>query len=631
MTAAVEEEIEPSPAASGPVIKAVPRRGGAGIGDEIGASGLKQTGGYLYEEFVRALQQTQRAMQLYREMRDNSALIGGVLLIMKNAMRQVPVRIEPFVEEGKVVASEDEKRAQFVEEAFGDLDRSESELGDEIRTFVEYGFAPMEIVYKKRLGWKPDAMTSSRFNDGAIGWARIALRGQESVNRWQLDDENGDILGMYQMPAPSYRERLIPIDRLLLFRTTAEKNNPQGRSMLRNCYFEWLFIKRLMEVGGIGAERDLTGLVKMTAPGKLFLPTANTGDKLILAELKKIGQNVRNDEQGCVLIPSDVDPESKLPLYSFELVASPGTRQFDVGGMIEKRETRMAMALASDFVLLGHEKVGSFALGKSKTDIYALVLDALLDAEDDVWNRQAIPRLAMLNGWPMDRLPRREHASVTGADVAQLAELLKNYTGSGGMLDPELDKYVREQFGWPEPEEVDTGISTGVVPPGGKPPAKPATDAEPDPASEEQDDEEDDADDELDKRAPAVNVTVNNVLPGQEPPTVTVEAAKVAAPDVHVHHHQTTVVEPTPVEMAVSVEAPNVTVKNEVAAAVAPAVIVNVAPTPVTVENEINVPAASVDVNVNAIVQPVPTKKDVKYDAQGRIDSVTEYPMFPKE
>src|ERR1017187_5438137 len=96
-----------------------------------------------------------------------------------------------------------------------------------------FGFSLFEQVYKRRQG--PDGKTSSRFDDGLIGWRKFAPRAQESILYWIWDDEGG-LQGAVQLAAPDYHTVPIPIEKLLLFRTTSLKNNPEGRSVLRNCY-----------------------------------------------------------------------------------------------------------------------------------------------------------------------------------------------------------------------------------------------------------------------------------------------------------------------------------------------------------------------------------------------------------
>jgi hypothetical protein len=417
---------------------------------EIGSPGLKEFGGWLQEEFLTELRGQQGALR-YREMVDNCPAVDVALTTMKNiAIRAIQDgRVEPW--EGK--GGEDETRAEYVTEALEDMAHSRVDMDYDALSMIEYGYSPLELVYKRRAGYKRDEERSSRFNDGGVGWSKVVLRAQESVQNWVFDEPGRKLLGMVQLPAPTYQQVEIPIDRLALFRTSSSKGNPEGRSLLRAAYFAWKFFKRGTAMGWVGAERDVTGIPVLKGPAELFNASPSSEAAAALAKLKQIGENVRNDEQSCVVIPSDVDPETKVPLYAFELVSSPGSKIMDVPAMTRDQERQILMVLFSDFLLMGHEKIGTQALFSGRMNLYAMQLDSLLDRYDEVLNRQMIPRLALLNAWPMDRLPQFRHGRVTETGLAELGAFLQQYTAAGGLLDPKLDAFVREQAGWPEPEE----------------------------------------------------------------------------------------------------------------------------------------------------------------------------------
>src|SRR5690606_26845233 len=103
-----------------------------------------------------------------------------------------------------------------------------------------------------------------------VGWARIPSRSQHTLYGWQFAD-NGDIKGFIQQAPPKYETITIPLSKGLLFRTKIARDNPEGRSLLRNAYRPWYFKKRIEEIEGIGIERDLAGLPVLQAPEGLDL------------------------------------------------------------------------------------------------------------------------------------------------------------------------------------------------------------------------------------------------------------------------------------------------------------------------------------------------------------------------
>ena len=62
--------------------------------DVLGQTGLDRASGYVYEEWLPQLSGT-RANKVYREMRDNDAVVGAVLLAIESLIREVKWRVVP--------------------------------------------------------------------------------------------------------------------------------------------------------------------------------------------------------------------------------------------------------------------------------------------------------------------------------------------------------------------------------------------------------------------------------------------------------------------------------------------------------------------------------------------------------
>lgn len=203
---------------------------------DIGSSGLRQYSGWVREEFLRALQ-GREAARVFREMRDNSATVGALLFALQQAMRRIDWHVVAPSDSAKA-----REKAEFVESIRHDMSNNFEEFLTEAFSCLEFGFSLFEIVWKRRTGYvKPAAYNvdgnpinsvdraSSRYNDGLIGVRRLAMRGQETILRWYFDS-NGAITGVQQQPwiGPLID---IPIEKLLLFRPTQYKGNPEGRAL----------------------------------------------------------------------------------------------------------------------------------------------------------------------------------------------------------------------------------------------------------------------------------------------------------------------------------------------------------------------------------------------------------------
>lgn len=120
----------------------------------------------------------------------------------------------------------------------------------------------------------------------------------------------------------------------------------------------------------------------------------------------------------------------------------------------------MAMTVLADFIFLGHQSVGSFALSSDKTELFSMAIGAYLDIICEVFNNQAIPRLINLNGDHFNGVtdyPRMEHGDIEDEDIEKLANYIKEMTGVGILTpDSQLEDYVREAAHLPERLEDDT-------------------------------------------------------------------------------------------------------------------------------------------------------------------------------
>lgn len=128
-------------------------------------------------------------------------------------------------------------------------------------------------------------------------------------------------------------------------------------------------------------------------------------------------------------------------------------REPKLGGVVvnERYERRIAMTMLADFVLMGHENAGSFALSSDKTALFAVALGGWLDGIADIFNLHAIPRLVALNGWPTDRCPRLVHGDIEAPNLAALGDNISKLYGAGMQLFPDgaLENHLRRVAGLP--------------------------------------------------------------------------------------------------------------------------------------------------------------------------------------
>ena len=421
---------------------------------EIGSTGLQVYDGQVREEFLNALR-GRTAYRTYREMRDNDPVVGAVIQAISMLMRSVEWQVEPSDPDNEQASDV----ATFVGQCMTDMTTTWEDMLAQIMSYLTYGWSFFEIVYKYRKGWT-DGGERSRYSDGMIGWRKLAPRSQDTLERWNLDD-NGGVKGMFQMNPTSGKGLIeIPIEKALLFRTSSVLNNPEGRSVLRNAYTSYYFKKRIQEIEAIGIERDLAGLPIAYVPPQLLSNNASAEETAALNEIKQIIRNIRRDEQEGVVFPLAYDPETGNLAYDIRLLSTGGDRQFDTDAIITRYDQRIAMTMLADFILLGHEKVGTQALSVSKVALFSQSLNAYLDGISSVFQNHAFPRLLKVNNIDPNLTPQLTHAPVRNVDLKELGEYVTKLTGAGAELFPDdnLEAYLREVGGLPvstEAESVD--------------------------------------------------------------------------------------------------------------------------------------------------------------------------------
>jgi hypothetical protein len=421
---------------------------------EFGSTGLKHSGGTVYEEFLTNLRGTKGA-RVYREMSDNDPTVGSILYAIEKVILRLDWRIDPFSDKSAdgETNPKDQETAEFINECLNDMSDSWDATLTQILSMLTYGYAFHEIVYKVRGGDSKDPKRRSKFNDNKIGWRKFAIRGQETLWQWMFDEEGG----IYIKP--------IPIEKALLFRVKNDKNNPEGRSLLRNAYRSWYFKHRIEEIEAVGIERDLAGLPIAYIPPEYLSSTASAEQISFRNSIEQIVQNVKRNEQEGIVMPLMYD-ESGHKMFDLSLLSTGGSRQFDTDKIINRYDQRIAMSVLSDFILLGHDRVGSYSLGTAKMDLWSMAVDAIANSIAEVINQFAIPRLLKLNGMDTARAPFLTYGEVSHIDLTEIGDYVSKLANSGLIMsDPNLEDYLRELGGLP-PADHNNAEAMGVAPKG---------------------------------------------------------------------------------------------------------------------------------------------------------------------
>lgn len=423
--------------------------------EELGNTGLRQAGGHINEEFVAKLRGS-AGRKVYREMADNDPIIGGILF----AFEKTVTRLDWHIEKNEAHDGDDE-RVDFLQGALDDMSESWTSTLSGVLSMMPYGWSYHELVYKRRQGPSDDPSKNSRYSDGKLGWRKWPVRSQESLNRWEID-ETGGLRGMTQLTETG-GTATIPIEKSLLFRTNTARGNPEGRSLIRNAYRPWFFKKRIEEIEAVGIERDLAGLPVAFMDPAYLSAAATPAEVQVREAVLGIVKGIKRNEMEGVVFPLAYNEQGHKTM-DLQLLSSGGSRQFDTDKIVSRYNQQIAMSVLADFLLLGHEGVGSQALGSSKIDLWMMAVEALALAISETVNNHAIPRLLKLNGLPVEDCPKLVFGGVDHVDLGILGAFIKNMVDAG-VVEPDetLEGFIRELADLPPADEKDEQEDMGVA------------------------------------------------------------------------------------------------------------------------------------------------------------------------
>jgi len=436
---------------------------------EVGTVGIRRAGGIILEEFLPELQGN-RGMLVYREMGSNDPVVAAMLAALRLNARQVAWFMTPADE-----SDEARRISEFCEQAMYDmLSTWESTLGS-MMSFLQYGWFVGEITVKQRLGMDPGRgedgrpLPKSKFRDNLYGLHCVEPRLQETLQDWVYDGD--ECVGMRQTDPNTGRTAIVPLSKAVHLTTTAERGSPEGVSILRAAYLPWYMKRRLQELEAIGVERDLVGMPIAYVPATTLREGATAGEKAVVQKVRDAVTKVRRNETDGLIFPAAYDDDGH-ELYQFKLLTSGGSRQFDIGAVVNRYDSRILLAGLTDFLLLGHAGVsglGVTSIGATKVDLLNAALESYVQLIGAEITTKVLPMLVRLNGWAVNLTPTWAPGKVDVVDLDQLGNYLVKLSQAGMMLfpNPELEEHLSHLADLPYDPDAQSELPAGVAGPDG--------------------------------------------------------------------------------------------------------------------------------------------------------------------
>lgn len=423
---------------------------------EIGTTGISVIQGEIQEEMKVDLAFPNSA-HTYKLMTYDSAVssaLGIIEVLVQRSTWDVKPPENPTPEELE--------RTEFIKSCMSDMDRPWAEYVEEFLSYLIYGYSNHEMVFKKRKGKNSNTKYPSKYEDEKIGWAKLPVRSQTTIDKWVYDNDKATFVGMRQNLSLVNRDayyylnnqeksfeqyRLIPFSKLLRFRWNTKRDNPEGQSPLRSCYISWKYKTRIEELEAIGISRDLGGLPVVSIPPEYMAEEASDEKKAIYEYFKNMIRNLQANESAGVIMPKFVDPQTKQDMFEFKLEGSSGGKNYDTSPVISRYENKILMAFFADILKMGQDSVGSFALSDNKNNLLAFMVEAQLKLITEVLNNQLIPTTFRLNGWEEERLPEFTYGDIEDIDLEAVSKFVQRIVSVGAVeVDKELSNKLRDML-----------------------------------------------------------------------------------------------------------------------------------------------------------------------------------------
>jgi hypothetical protein len=252
----------------------------------------------------------------------------------------------------------------------------------------------------------------------------MPIRSQATLQEWVFDETTGEATAFKQdLSITAVRGAGgaidIPLEGNLLFRTKESRGNPEGQSVLRRAYRSWYFKKYIEELEGIGIERNLAGIpvIQPDENTPLFDDTRDDMKKL-LDWASTLVAGLRQDTMHGVVLPYGWD---------LKLMGAEGNGNINTDTIIHRHESRMAITMLADIILLGGDRTGSFALADTKKSLLVRSLEAVMNSICAVLNNTAVPTLLIMNGvTDFTNMPKIVADAIEEPSLSDLALILRS-------------------------------------------------------------------------------------------------------------------------------------------------------------------------------------------------------------
>lgn len=396
---------------------------------EIGTTGigLKGVNGKV-EEDISKLWKGKKKKEFITEMVSNDPYCSA-WINAKNAIALKPDWVIKPKEDNEDGSSDKAlEYAKLIREMlFDDMSMSFNSFILNSITMAEYGFALAEIVLKKRNGLTDDPNTSSLFNDGLFGISKLAPRWQNSITKWDIDD-NGNISAVYQRGDLFTTDVKIPYKKVLHFVMNGYNGNPEGESVLRGTFMSYYNKKNIERIQRETFERGFTGILDVQVPARYMSKKNNTPESMeVRKNLEVFMRNVKQGKEAGIIRPYSKD-------FVIQLIEGKVGTGLDPDKMIERYNTEIVMCLLADSFMGQSRVYQSKDSSGTKNKLYKSFIGIILSEIKEQINKKLIPMIFDINGLDKSLMPYLDYGNLDDLDLQAMSWFIQSVAKNGPPL-----------------------------------------------------------------------------------------------------------------------------------------------------------------------------------------------------
>jgi len=347
---------------------------------EIGTDGLQETAGFI-EKAYNAKLYWPAVYPLYNRIRRSDPEISIVRQAFTTFARSVSITWETV----ENPTPDDKKAKEFAEQATNDITGGIAGFLETLTSYVPFmGWAWWEALPGIRSpDWNApgDDPWKSQYDDGLIGFRRLAFRDHSSFYKWDIDKDTGRLLGMEQMDLSSSTPSVkIPLENSIHIKY-GDLNNPEGLAGLEPIWRLEQYKYGLEIVQGIGYEHA-AGYLDITYDGTLSDADAT--------KIKRIARAVATAQEGNYTTwPKGVKGEFKDVTFSVAESILKTIKFYAITKLMIFSMQGVAMSTISG--------TGSFAAVSDSSEMAVFYFNAMMEGFVDQFDRQFGARLFTMN------------------------------------------------------------------------------------------------------------------------------------------------------------------------------------------------------------------------------------------